>query len=151
MTLATDTQLVLDSFIRALSLPAIMDMSEAIPFLEESIKGNTELDLEESYQKDFVKAYIKFLQKECNLVATLYVEADYDFTLVYPCGKQLCRFHDITIPIYSLEDLKRIKFIKGKTTEVNEGLERILANPTQDFDNTGGNRGLHYTYIGDFK
>ena len=62
MILATDAQLVLDSFIRALSLPSVIDMTEVIPFLKDSLEGNTELSLEESYEKGLVKAYIKFLQ-----------------------------------------------------------------------------------------
>ena len=147
----TPNQLAISKLVDLLALNFTLEIPELVKFLRSSLKGNTELTLEDKSQEEFVKAYINFLTKESKPVATLFVDSDYDFTLTLPCGKRLSRFYDITIPIYDLEDLKRIKFINGKTTEVNEGLETILAYPTRDFDNTGGNRGLHYTYFGDSK
>lgn len=77
---------------------------------------------------------------------TLFVETDFDFSLELN-GKIYSDMH-ISIPIESIEELNAIKITGpfgspsgGKTSEIEEALEAIRANPDEIFNNMGGNRG----------
>ena len=85
--------------------------------------------------------------------AILTVETDWDFSLVF--DGELFTDSEIELKINSIDHLKSIQ-LKGpfgadykpeKLWEWDEAMKQILANPLQNFSNTGGNRGVEWNVI----
>lgn len=92
---------------------------------------------------------------ENRLVGILHVETDDDFSLfAYGSYRGGCEFQ---IEVVDIDDLDKFKILGPHGTprkygnggtkchEYERGIEAIKANPTEYFDNTGGNRGVTWT------
>lgn len=86
-----------------------------------------------------------------NTIGFLVVETDWDFGVIIN-GKRYADYEQ-TIPISDLQHLRDIEYLgpagrplssDTKLGEIKRGLEEILKNPEEGFNNTGGNRGVRW-------
>lgn len=85
------------------------------------------------------------------ILGTLNVETDWDFGILFN-GESFSDFK-FDLQIESLDQLKNLEFLGafgGPLTEdtnlweIQEGIAEILKNPHVEFNNQGGNRGIHW-------
>lgn len=75
----------------------------------------------------------------------LYIQTDFDFTVIYNgvSYRDYCLIFDIS----DVSDLDKFVFIGDKTSEIKECFEKIKINPSNSFDSTGGNRGVKWVVM----
>jgi hypothetical protein len=88
------------------------------------------------------------------MIGILNVQTDDDFSIQYK--GELYSSYEFTIKITNIKELDEMivfgpygspRSDKTKCWEFESGIQRIKKNPNEEFDTTGGNRGVHWTLV----
>jgi hypothetical protein len=88
------------------------------------------------------------------MIGLLTVQTDDDFSIKYK--GELYSSYEFTIRITDIKELDKMiicgpygspRSDNTKCWEFESGIQRIKENPNEEFDTTGGNRGVHWIFI----